>query len=326
LIAVAGLITFLYFDSKLSLLSNLVYLEFGNTTANLEVRNAVGKWVRPDTLNSEAFENILNKNVTIEGEGMTWRTFRLRRTADNRKERIINSIVGCETHVIEFDPEHFEFFPWFEINKGKFEPQTHRKALQATRKGRLPRFVINANYYNRKGQPLGWIVKDGKTIRKQWKTWSGFFFVKDGIPRFGPRSLLESSKGELTHALQGYPSVMKDGTVGKYGENDNGDSFFNGSELNFRSLAGVNAKGHCVFIVSGRGGLMTIEDVTQIARLAGIRDATLLDGGKALQYGMAGEYGSASFHSYNNELPEKMSKGRLTPQQPPVFLVVRRKE
>ena len=71
--------------------------------------------------------------------------------------------------------------------------------------------------------------------------------------------------------------------------------FFSGSELNFRSLAGVNARGHCVFIVSGRGGLMTIEDVTQIARLAGIRDATLLDGGKALQYGMAGEYGSASF-------------------------------
>jgi len=118
---------------------------------------------------------------------------------------------------------------------------------------------------------------------------------------------------------------MKDGKVWKYVENDD-DQFFNGSELNFRSLAGVDKNGHCLFITSGRGGLLTMSNVSEIALLAGVQDATLLDGGKALQYGMKTRHGNKTFQSYNNDVPKKWSKGYLKPQKPPVFIVARRKQ
>lgn len=318
------IVAFLFFDPQLNLRGNLVYVEFANSRAPMEIKQADGEWIKAEDLTPESFKSALDDQTKIKGKGVSWQTLHMRRPAHNWRENLINTCVKSEVHVIRFDPEYYEFSPWFELDSDQFKPQTIKTALSQNREAGLPTFAINANYYGPDGQPLGWIVKDGDTIRKRWKGWSGFFFVKDGVPHFGPRSSLDENKGELKHALQGYPSVMKNGTVWKYVENDD-DKFFNGSELNFRSLAGIDQQGHCIFILSGRGGLMKMADVAQLALLAGIQDATLLDGGKALQYGMIGRLGKARFNSYNNELPKKWFRGRLKPQKPPVFLLVQKR-
>lgn len=313
-------------DSKFSVRSNLLFLEFRNSYADLQVRTADGEWKKYDSLSSADMEKALERNRKLAGLGMTWRTLPIRRVAHNSREKLLNSLLSSEIHIVEFDPDQFEFFPTFQRENGSFEAQNYGTAMKRVRKGnKATSFVINANYYDRSGQPLGWIVKDGETIRKRWKSWSGFFFVKGGTTGFGPTSLLEETPGEVLQATQGYPSVMKDGQVWNYVSN-NRDQFFNGSELTFRSLAGVGEDGRIIFVLSGKGGLLNMGEVTGLAKLAGVRDATLLDGGRALQYGMKGPEGSFAFHSFNNTVDWKKLPAKLSPERPPVFLAVQRKE
>jgi len=117
---------------------------------------------------------------------------------------------------------------------------------------------------------------------------------------------------------------MRDGILFDY-VTKNEDEFFNGSELNFRSLAGVAEDGKIIFVLSGTGGLMDMSEVTRIAKFVGVRDATLLDGGRALQYGLRGPDGKEGFHSFNNTVEWGRLPQRFSPERPPVFLVVRRK-
>jgi uncharacterized protein YigE (DUF2233 family) len=277
-----------------------------------------------DRLDSASIEDALEKRTTNSTDGFRWRTIRVRRPPSGGRETLVNVLSPAEVHVLEFDPAEFEFFPWFEHEDGLFAPRTYRDALGSPEAGSGARFAINANYYGPDGQPLGWIVRDGNEIQPQWQRWSGFFFVKGGVTRFGPRSALEDTPGDLTQATQGYPSVMRDGRVWNYVA-DNRDRFFNGSELTFRSLAGVTAEGKIVFVLSGRGGLLDMAEVTAIARFAGVRDATLLDGGRALQYGYRGPGKNRAFHSFNNISENPLVPTRLAPERPPVYLVVRRR-
>lgn len=313
-------------DDLFSLRSNLSYLEFRNSRDSLQIQSADDSWNELALVTSGELEGTLSNRQRKSGAGFRWSTLRVRRPARKLRESAINLACPGEVHLIEVDPQKFDFFPWFERKPdGRFLPRTFRDALGSDSAGDGIRFAINASYYGRDGQPLGWIVRDGREIRSQWKQWSGFFFVKDGQPRFGPRSSLEATPGVLTQATQGYPSVMRDGKVWKY-VSENRDRFFNGSELTFRSLAGVGADGRIMLIVSGRGGLLDMAEITEIARLAGVRDATLLDGGRALQYGLAGMGKSRSFHAFNNTVSEKWVPSRLAPEKPPVFLVIRQRE
>ncbi len=323
LLSLIGLIVGMKLDRDFSIRSNFVFLEFRNSREPLAVKLASGKWAVVTKMNSEAMAGALEKNVKRRGDGFRWSTLSVRRKSNIWRESLLNGMVGSEVHVVEFDPEHFEFSPWFEQEGAEFVPSDSLSVLKAT--GPETRFVVGANYYGPDGQPLGWLVRDGKEIRKQWKSWSGFFFVKGGVPRFGPRSLLESTQGELTQATQGYPSVMKDGILFDY-VTKNEDEFFNGSELNFRSLAGVTEDGRIIFVLSGTGGMMDMAEVTRIAKFAGVHDATLLDGGRALQYGLRGPGGKEGFHSFNNTVDWDGLPQRFAPERPPVFLLVRRKK
>lgn len=321
-LAVFGVLLFSYLDKTFSLRSNLTYLEFRNSREGVRIQAADGEWRRLDQTTPEAIEAALARRVKESATGFHWRTLQVKRPARGLRERLVQICSPSEVHILEFDPDHFDFFPWYEQVGERFLPRTQQDALASQHAGRGFRFAINANYYDHQGQPLGWIVRDGKTVRKQWREWSGFFFVKGGKTRFGPRSSLEATPGELKHALQGYPSVMKDGKVWNY-VSSNRDQFFNGSELNFRSLAGVGEDGRILFVLSGRGGLLDMAEVTAIARLAGARDATLLDGGRALQYGLESPRGNRSFQAFNNSLSSQLLPKRFAPEKPPVFLIVR---
>lgn len=323
-LAVAGLLLFSYLDETFSLRSNLAYLEFRHSRDGVQLRGADGTWRTPAATTPAMIEAALSRRERVGATGFRWRTLRVRRPARGFREKLVQLVAPAEVHVLEFDPDHFDFFPWYERDGERFLPRTHRDALASDEAGHGYRFAINANYYDPDGQPLGWIVRNGETIRRQWQEWSGFFFVKGGKTRFGPRSALEATPGELTEATQGYPSVMRNGKVWNYVAN-NRDEFFNGSELTFRSLAGVGEDGRIFFVLSGRGGLLDMAEVTSLAKLAGVRDATLLDGGRALQYGLDGPRGKRGFHAFNNTFAAPWLPRRFTPEKPPVFLVVREK-
>ena len=121
---------------------------------------------------------------------------------------------------------------------------------------------------------------------------------------------------------QVYPAVMKNHVVFPY-VNATPERFFNGKEITYRSLAGVRRDGTVVFIASGDGGVMTVSEVSLLAQYLNVQHATLLDGGKALQYSIRTEDGPWDFKAYNTQLPFKSPD--LKPQISPVFIAVKKR-
>ena len=87
------------------------------------------------------------------------------------------------------------------------------------------------------------------------------------------------------------------------------------------TLAGVKQNGAVVFIVSGNGGGMNVSEVATLAHQLNIQHATLLDGGRALQYVLKLGSVKHAFAAFNTsfEFPWKT----LEPQRSPVFIAVR---
>ena len=180
-------------------------------------------------------------------------------------------------------------------------------------------FALNANFFGPDGDPLGWVVSQGKQLSRQYQRWTGFFFVKGGRPYFGPRSLLDEVQGELTEAAQGYPSLMRDHTIFRYVDLAP-DKFFDGKKITYRSLAGVRQDGSVVLILSGDGGVMNVAEIAQIAKKLRIQHATLWDGGRALQYQFQSGSFVFGFHAFNNSV--HFSNKMFDRVMSPVFLGV----
>jgi exopolysaccharide biosynthesis protein len=91
------------------------------------------------------------------------------------------------------------------------------------------------------------------------------------------------------------------------------------------------ANGNLVCIVSNEGGLVSVNEISQIAKHYGVVNATLFDGGSALQYSFNdGDY-SCSFSAIANSgfvpgfikrLIRKKSNSNV-PARSPVYLYVR---
>ncbi|MEQ1751798.1 MAG: phosphodiester glycosidase family protein, partial [Prosthecobacter sp.] len=155
-----------------------------------------------------------------------------------------------------------------------------------------------------------------------FKEWSGSFFVKGGRPYFGPKSLLDEVPGLIEEATQGYPSVMKNHTIFSYVDLKP-DTYFDGSKITYRSLAGMRKDGTIVFILSGDGGVMNVSEAAELARKLDLQHATLLDGGRALQYSLMTEDGPWHFTALNTRL--NFEHRWLEPQRSPVYIGVRRR-
>jgi hypothetical protein len=68
---------------------------------------------------------------------------------------------------------------------------------------------------------------------------------------------------------------------------------------------------------------MTMPEVTEIARKLGVQHATLLDGGRALQYSLRIGRSAYHFHAFNTELD--VGPKFMRPQRSPVYIGARRK-
>lgn len=313
LLAIVGvLMVWLLAEVFFNLNSNLVALSVRHSSYPLELLTKRGDW-KPATAMTAADMNAAMVERHKE-PGMRWTTLKVRRRGDTLAG-LAHSAFGAEVHVVTLAPDLFDFMTTFQSG---FALTTARERMSHENLW----FSITSNFRDPKGRPMGWVYHQGRRVNPPFGDWSGCFFVKDGKPWFGPKSLLTDVPGLIEEGSQVYPSVMKHHTVFSYVDLKP-DQFFDGSKISYRALGGTRQDGSIVFVLSGDGGVMNVSEVTEIARKIDVQHATLLDGGRALQYSIRTDDGPWHFHAFNTELP--FTHKLLERQRSPVYIGVRRK-
>jgi len=299
-------------DHYFNLQSNITNYAFRDSSAPMEVQLANGNWKAITSVNYAEMEHALDERG--KSNGIHWRCLSVRRAATRTKEKFAAAFFDAEVNVIEIIPQSYHFQTSFLEH---FALTTAKERLESEDLD----FAITANFRDPQGKPLGLVVHKGVQRNRSFPAWTGYFFVKDGKPWFGPKSLFEETPGVLSEASQGYPSLMKNHTVFSYVDlapNRN----FDGNKITYRALAGMRQNGTIVFILSGNGGIMNVAEVAELAKKLNLQHATLLDGGRALQYSLKMGEKTHHFTAFNTELDIGWS--RLKPQRSPVFIGVKR--
>lgn len=311
LAALGGLIVFYLADYFFNLRSNLCSIAFRSSPRPLEAGQAGNKWKRLSDFTQAELDRALERQG--ESQGIVWRSLRVRRSAETMAQHAAGFLLDSRVHVIEFAPGQFDFVTSF--REGFAVTTAAERAVSDALV-----FAITANFRDPKGKPLGLVIHEGKQRNGPFPAWTGYFFVKDGRPWFGPKSLFEETPGILTEAAQGYPSLMKNHTVFSYVDLAP-NRFFDGDKITYRALAGTRQNGTVVFILSGKGGVLNVAEVAALAQKLNVQHATLLDGGRALQYELRTAGGGISFGAFNTklDLPWRI----LERQQSPVFIGAR---
>lgn len=313
LLLVTAVIGLQVLNRHLNLAGNVVAQRAANHPHPLRVLGADGQWADIHSMSARSAAAALRP--LYHRNGMRVDHWLVSREPTGRIDRALNTLVRQEILCIQLSPLDFEFETTFLPG---FEGTTAAERLDTGGH----QFTLTANFHDPDGRPLGWVVNQGAEVNPMFPAWSGFFFVKDGRPWFGPRSLLEETAGTLTEAFQVYPSLMKNHTVFSYVDLQP-DRFFDGRRITHRSLAGVRRDGTVVFILSGTGGVLNVAEAARLAHLANLQHATLLDGGRALQYSIRDGRFHHRFHAFNTELD--WLPDRLSPVRPPVFLAATRR-
>jgi hypothetical protein len=228
---------------------------------------------------------------------------------------LVSGLFGSEFNIVTIAPTRYAFATSFKDN---FEGTTARERLSATGSD----FSLLANFREPNGKPLGWVVHQSVQVNRPFPTWTGVFFVKNGKPYFGPKSLVDEVPGDIEEGTQGYPSVMKNHTVFGYVDQAP-DKFFDGKKTTYRSLAGMRRDGTAVFVLSGDGGVCNVAEITELAKKLDVQHATLLDGGRALQYSIRAGGSPYHFHAFNTMID--FGPKWIRPQKSPVYITVKAK-
>ncbi|WP_038168925.1 phosphodiester glycosidase family protein [Verrucomicrobium sp. BvORR106] len=311
LLMVLGLVAVLAVDYVFNLRSTMVFLAFRDSRAPLEVRLGGGSWKPVSALTVAEMDRALVRRD--EDTGITWRTLVLRREARTWGQRLAGFLVRETVNVIEINPASYQFQTSF---KDGFALTTAKERLDTERAS----FAITANFRDPAGKPLGLVVHEGTQRNSTFPAWTGYFFVKAGKPWFGPKSLFEEAPGVLQEASQGYPSLMKNHTVFSYVDLPS-TRYFDGNRVTYRALAGMKQNGNIVFILSGTGGVMNVSEVTALAQRLNVQHATLLDGGRALQYSLRLHGAARHFTAFNTLID--FGSQMLELQRSPVYIVAR---
>lgn len=300
-------------EAIFNLSSNFVAVTVRHSKTPFEMRTKKGGWKK---LSDASPQELTAALVERHGEeGFHWSRLAVRRQPDGILPRLSQGLFGAEVNVVTITPGKFDFQTSF---LPKFALTTAAERMVAENLW----FSITANFRDPDGKPLGWVYHEGREVHGQFPNWKGCFFVKGGKPYFGPKSLLDSVPGPTEEGTQGYPSVMKDHTVFSYVDLAP-NKFFDGAKLTYRALGGMKIDGTIVFVLSGDGGVMSVGEVTDVAKKLGVQHATLLDGGRALQYSIRTDTGAWHFHAFNTTFDFKHEW--LERQRSPVFIGVRRK-
>jgi len=312
LVLVGVLLAWLAGEVFFNLNSNLVAISVRDSKQPLQILTKRGEWKPATALTAGDLDAALIERH--RETGMSWATLKVRR-AGGALASIAQRVFGAEVQIVTLSADRFDFMTTFQP---KFALTTARERMAD---GNFW-FAITANFRDPKGRPMGWVYHESRQVNQPFGDWSGCFFVKDGRPWCGPKSLLNEVPGLIQEGCQVYPSVMKNHTTFSYVDLKP-DEHFDGSKLSYRSLVGMRRDGTIVFVLSGDGGIMNVSEVTEIARKLDVQHATLLDGGRALQYSIRTDDGPWHFHAFNTELPFKHKW--FERQRSPVYIGVRRK-
>ena len=290
--------------------SNLVLYAFKDSKAPLEVKTRHGWRSVSEATIAEMGEALVERHSE---EDLRWCSMPLRRQSKTVLQNLVSMLFGAEMNIITISPNRFQFVTSFQSS---FASTTAKERLNTDDLS----FAIIANFHDPKGKPLGFVYHNGLQVNPSFKAWTGVFFVKQGRPYFGPKSLLDEIPGPIEEGTQGYPSVMKSHTVFSYVDQAP-DRFFDGKKITYRSLAGTRRDGTVVFVLSGDGGALNVTEVTEIAKKLDVQHATLLDGGRALQYSIRTGGGQWHFKAFNTTLD--FGPPVIRPQKSPVFIGVK---
>ena len=311
-VLVAVVIAYVSAEVFLNLNSNVVARLVKDSRQPLQVRLESGEWrVLTDVSREELRAAMKKRHAETD---LLWSSFRVRRSAGMAGDAA-QALFGAEVNVVTIRPETFDFSVSY---RNDFEVTTAKERLRKENAW----FAINANFRYPGGKPMGWVIHEGREVNKSFGDWSGCFFVSEGKPFAGPKSLIDEAPGRITEGVQVYPSVMKNHTVFSYVE-QKPDEHFNGSQLSYRSLAGMRKDGAIMFVLSGDGGLMNVAEVAAVAQKLDIQHATLMDGGRALQYSIRTTKGPWHFHAANTELP--IDRHPFDRQRSPVYITARKR-
>jgi uncharacterized protein YigE (DUF2233 family) len=306
-----GLVLFVAADHVFNLRSNATYLAFRYSTAPLEARLPDGTWKPVSALSVAELDHALVTHVQTPGG--VWKTLAVRRPASGLLQSTVQAVFNAEVCVVEISPANHFFSTSFRQDLAPTTARERRSAEDAS-------FAVTANFREPNGKPLGLVMHEGQQINRAFPAWTGYFFVKAGKPWFGPKSLFEETPGILQEAAQVYPSLMKNHTVFTYVDLAP-NKFFDGNKVTYRSLAGMRQDGTIVFILSGNGGVMNVAEVAALAQKLNVQHATLLDGGRALQYSLKLGRVTHDFTAFNTLLDLDW-KG-FEPERSPVFIVAK---
>lgn len=312
LVFVSLLTTWLAAEYFFNVGSNLVAIAVRDSKQSLKILTKHGDWKVPSSLTPADLASAMFERHAEPG--MHWYTLKVRRSG-SLLANLAQRLLGAEVQIVTLSPAQFDFMTTF---LPKFALTTARERMAEENLW----FSITANFRDPKGRPMGWVYHQGRQVNPPFGDWSGCFFVKDGHPWFGPKSLLNDVPGLIEEGSQVYPSVMKNHTTFSYVDLKP-DEFFDGSKISYRALGGMRKDGTIVFVLSGDGGVMNVSEVTEIARKLDVQHATLLDGGRALQYSIRTHDGPWHFHAYNTDLP--FQHKWLVRQRSPVYIGVRRR-
>lgn len=310
---VAGVVVYGFCEYHFNLSSNFVAVTVRDSKTPLELRLKKGGWKKAADVSATELGAMLVERH--REDGFHWSSLSVRRQPDGMIQKFSQGLFGAEVNVLWITPERFDFQTSFQP---KFALTTAAERMDAEDLW----FSITANFRDPDGKPLGWVYHESREVHGAFPNWKGCFFVKGGKPYFGPKSLLDSVPGPVEEGTQGYPSVMKDHTVFPYVDLAP-NKFFDGTKITYRALAGMKRDGTIVFVLSGDGGVMSVSEVTDIAKKLDVQHATLLDGGRALQYSIRTATGPWHFHAFNTNLAFKHPW--LVRQRSPVYIGVRKK-
>jgi hypothetical protein len=313
LILVFGFIIISYLSTMVRTRTNIQYI-FSNQ----------GEILVPSNSSYYALDNSdrqLDLEILHENENVKISQLKFKRENESVLEKAKGLFMDKKVLIFEFSLKN-EFGLYADV-------QNHHQLLnsfEAKEKANAD-FALNTSFYSVENEGLNEIVIDQVKYGGVSKSASGFFKVIDGKPYAGPRSIFMTKKAPVTHSCQAFPSVMKDGVIFNYLETLEATWRYK----TYRNLIGNKANGNLVCIVSNEGGLVSVNEISQIAKHCGVVNATLFDGGSALQYSFDDGDWSCSFSAIANSgyvpgfikrLFRKRSNSNI-PARSPVYLYVR---
>ncbi len=304
-----------WLDQEWNLRSNFLLYLIQHTEQDLLLPDGQGDWVSVFSLEATQVQAQLRTDFADEGFRLSY--LPVHRASDDNWIAFANALLSSRLQILEFSPRFFSF-------EVAFQPDFGLSSAREIQVENHFNFTINANYFDENQRPLGQVIHEEKSYNPHFPNWTGYFFVKNGKPYFGPRSLLDETPGEPEELLQGYPSLMKDHEVFNY-VHLKSNPYFDGNTKTYRSLAGMRKDGTIVWILSGRGGILDVRELAALAQKLGLQHATLFDGGSSLQYCLDYKKASLRFQATSNRYDLSSFVGRLERVRPPVFIGVKSK-